>query len=226
MMTNYYVENCAVSCIKYLVKFVPEYPYAECLVDGCLFMRPAMYFHQLEEGQGDEMEGAIDNSNENIALYKGWSYPIYCLYSVFDGDYDLEKQKYKVSSKAIHDFKCEDGFAVVLDPIPLLAILKKNVRAGQQLEYDLVNYANTSPNNTLQNLLDSNGRTLFTKAPKFKHQHEFRIVLPKALFAYPKDMTEHEAHHEHLGGSLVNISDIVPVSRIITGENKYNLLAV
>lgn len=50
--------------IKYLVKFVTEEAYANDLLDGKLFMRPARYFRSLESenldhSRGDQTEGAF-----------------------------------------------------------------------------------------------------------------------------------------------------------------------
>ena len=59
------------SDIKYLIKFVSKKNYAEDLVAGKLFMRPASYYHILEQrmgaGQGDLGEAGIV---DGICIYK------------------------------------------------------------------------------------------------------------------------------------------------------------
>lgn len=55
--------------IRYLLKFVSKLEYAQMLVDGKLFMRPASYYRRLEMGQGDMGEGAVFRTPVFISIH-------------------------------------------------------------------------------------------------------------------------------------------------------------
>ena len=185
-----------------------------------------MYYHRLEKGQGDDMEGAIDNQAHDFCLFKGWSYPIFCMYSVFQHDFSSKLHNFVVSRKAISDFKCENGYAVVIPYKTFIDVLDKKADEGYHLRYGLVAYQSTPPNHILRNIVNSDGESLFTKRMDFSHQNEFRILEQKSLFSVPQELKSHESYTFQLNHSFIHEATIVPVQKLFSGENEFHIIAI
>ena len=95
--------------IKYLIKFVSQKSHADMLVAGELFMRPASYYHKLELGQGNIREAWIIPS---VQMYLNANIPMMCFYAV--DETEVINGEIAVSSRCIDDFKCKDGYAVII----------------------------------------------------------------------------------------------------------------
>ncbi len=147
--------------IRYLIKFVSEYKYAQDLQSGKLFMHPASYYHYLELGQGDLREGAISHYNR---IYKNSQFPIYCLYSVYDTDIN-DDGMIAVSESCINDFKCSNGYAVILDFKKFQSELHNLDTKGHSLCGDVVKYHIIQLEETKKFLLDDTVDNFFIKHP-------------------------------------------------------------
>ena len=95
--------------IKYLIKFVSKKDHADTLLDGKLYMNAAAYYRNLEVGQGDECEGAISH---NVKIFKNDDFYVYCMYAVQDND--LNENLILINEKTINDFKCSNGYLVLI----------------------------------------------------------------------------------------------------------------
>lgn len=169
------------SDIKYLIKFVSKKNYAEDLVAGKLFMRPASYYHILEQrmgaGQGDLGEAGIV---DGICIYKHSHVPIYCLYAVMKND--IIENEILISERCIDDFHCQDGYAVLIDYKKWEPMLSKINTEGYELDAGLVSYHKLSAEDTMALLNDNTPRNLFIKRPFFSYQKEYRIVICNQVY--------------------------------------------
>ena len=195
----------------YVIKFVSQYTHAETLVNGTLFMRPAMYYHYLEEGQGDKHEGAIDNSIDTPS-YKGWSHPIYCMYYL--DEKEIKDGKAIIPQKVISDFKCDKGYAVVIPKDQFMSLIP-NKYEGSSVYTGKVKYGISTPLSKFLSMFDSTGReSLFLKRPVFSHQKEFRVTIDKQLFDRPNSEVKEKVYNCKLNGDFKEMASIIPV-----GEN-------
>lgn len=185
--------------IKYLLKFVSQEDYAEKLVKGTFFMRPASYFHALEKGQGDISESAISHY---MCVYKHSHVPIYCMYSVMDTD--IMENKVTISERCIKDFKCADGYVVIID-FPLFEEKLKTFQSeGYEVCGGLVNYHFLTWDDTVKLMNDNTPRNVFIKHPDFAYQKEFRIVVCHEL--YKPGQPTIDAKEYHLSSDLKDIA--------------------
>lgn len=162
--------------IKYLIKFVSCEEHAQMLIDGEMFMRPASYYHHLETGQGDPSEAGV---LDGIGIYMNSNIPIFCMYCVFDND--IIDGKILISKRVIEDFKCEDGFLVLLEYEEFEKRLLTVKTNGYQLDAGRVGYAYKKFDGLADMLNDKSGKSLFIKNPYFSYQKEFRIVIAKSV---------------------------------------------
>ena len=199
--------------IRYLLKFVSKLEYAQMLVDGKLFMRPASYYRRLEMGQGDMGEGAVF---PNACIYKHSQCPIYCLYAATQNDIDLNGCIH-ISNQCIEDFGCSNGYIVAIDFEKFKSFLKAVDTHGYELDAGMVNYYQITCDDIEKLFVDQTPRNLFIKRPYFSYQHEFRVVIAHAL-SLKKDSIIYE--------SSVNLSDatrIVKVSDLRHNNKNYTL---
>ena len=160
--------------IQYLIKFVSKYEYAEDLIKGKLFMRPARYFHHLERGQGDNMEASVASG---LGLYKNMDFPLYCIYA----NYNVYNNKIVIPNKLITDFKCENGYAVIIKFSDFSEALSRCDTKGYDAVGGLVRYTSKPFVNIDYFLNDKDCTNLFYKDPYFSYQQEFRFVIYKKL---------------------------------------------
>ena len=129
----------------YLVKFVPKYEYALTLRNGFLFMRPALKYDGMEGLQGD-VEGIIGviptPEDGEIVLVKGHGYPIYCMYSVYNRD--IIDGVIHINKQAIADFKCTDGFGVIISYDAFISKIPLTL-AGSNVCFGNVKYRESIP---------------------------------------------------------------------------------
>lgn len=163
--------------IKYLLKFVNQEAHAKTLLAGQLFMRPAGYYHALEQGQGDLREAAISH---NVCIYKHAMVPIYCMYAI--SDTDINTNRILISQKCIHDFKCENGYIVIIEFSEFENKLRTLNSNGYEVDAGLVKYRILSLSDTQELLIDNTVKNLFVKHPAFSYQKEFRVIVAKQLY--------------------------------------------
>jgi hypothetical protein len=163
--------------IKYLIKFVQREEHADMLISGKLFMRPVKYYHNLELGQGDKSEAGI---LDGIAIYKDTTIPIYCLYSVEQDE--IVNGIITINKQLIDDFKCENGYLVVIKYDDFEKCLYTVETNGYELNAGKVTYAYRTMD-TLEMLInDKTGKSLFIKHPYFSRQKEYRIAVAKKVY--------------------------------------------
>lgn len=202
--------------IRYLVKFVPELQHAEALVSGILYMRPAKYYQKLEAGQGDISEAAVSH---DIQMYMNTRLPIYCMYSVFESD--IVDRKTLISKDLIRDFKCESGYAVVIDYQFFSQLLSKVKTNGYQLDAGLVNYHELAFEDTNKLIADGSAQNLFIKHPHFAYQQEYRIVIYKEVYKMHENPIESIEYY--FDCNLEQVSKIVNISKLPKSGDDYVL---
>lgn len=206
--------------IKYLIKFVSKKSYAEDLVRGKLFMRPAAYYHMLEQkkgpGQGDLGEASVV---DGLCAYKHSHVPIYCLYAVMEND--INDGNIYISERCIDDFDCQNGYAVLIDYEKLQPLLSQVKTEGYELDAGLVTYYSLTLEDMAYLLNDNTPRNLFIKRPYFSYQKEYRIVVCKQLYkSYEKPIYEKEYWFEN---PIDVCAKIIPISSLIRIEDNYVL---
>lgn len=162
--------------IKYVIKFVSEKDYADTLMDGILYMNHAGSYREKEEGQGDFVECALSLETD---IAKGLNYPIYCMYAV--EEIDIINDTVHIDKKVIDDFKCANGYAVVIKFSDFEQLLKSCDTTGYAMTGGLVKYGTLSNDDIKYFFKDKLCSNLFVKRPCFRHQHEYRIVIYKDI---------------------------------------------
>lgn len=163
--------------IKYLLKFVTKINYAELLLNGELYMRPACYYHALEMGQGDIAEAGISH---DLCIYKHSRVPIFCTYAVEEEE--ITGDSFTVSERCIKDFKCENGYVVIIDFQKFESALPTLISDGYEVDAGLVTYHKLTYEDTGKLIADDTPKNLFIKHPFFSYQKEFRIVVCRELY--------------------------------------------
>lgn len=202
--------------IKYLIKFVGCEEHAQMLIDGEMFMRPASYYHHLETGQGDPSEAGV---LDGIGIYMNSNIPIFCMYCVFDND--IIDGKILISKRVIEDFKCEDGFLVLLEYEEFEKRLSTVKTNGYQLDAGRVGYAYKKFDGLADMLNDKSGKSLFIKNPYFSYQKEFRIVIAKQVDIidnHPSDSVTYSFET-----SLKDLAKIIKISDLVFDGDNYIL---
>lgn len=180
--------------IKYLLKFVSEQVHAEALLNGKLFMRPACYYHKIEMGQGDIYEAALSHE---MCIYKHSRVPIFCTYAV-DGK-EIIDGSFTVSERCIADFKCENGYVVILDFQKFEQALSTLLSGGYEVDGGLVNYHKLTFEDMGELIGDNTPKNLFVKHPYFFYQKEFRIVVCREVYTLenrPVDSIVYQFPHD------------------------------
>ncbi len=181
------------------------------LINGEFFMRPASYYHHLENGQGDQAEGALIHS---VAIYKNTQYAIYCLYAVDNKDIDADGSIY-IPKKCIEDFHCENGFGVIIDYEKFEKLLPLIQTEGYQLWAGRVCYRKLIYED-MPDMMDMESLdNLFTKRPYFAYQREYRIVIPKNV-PEEKDSVYYKSEF-----TLDSIANIVSISSLNECNGKF-----
>lgn len=203
--------------IKYLIKFTSAREHAESLLGGKLFMRPASYYCKLEEqGQGDLREAAIV---EGYGIYKHFALPIYCMYSVEESS--IKSGSVTIDEKCIKDFKCENGFMVLLDFKMFEQMLKKVDTKDYALIAGKVNYHKLTIEDSINLLVDDSPKNLFIKHPYFHYQNEYRIVIGKQLYKPGEPEVEHIIYS--FPSSFNKFAHIIPISDLSRKDGNYVL---
>lgn len=162
---------------RYLIKFVSKLEYAEDLRHGKLFMRPAEYYHHLERGQGDEAEAAICHF---AAIYKNVRWAIYCMYTPRGADLHTDGSIH-ISKRVIDDFKCAQGYAVILDRDKFESLLPLVDTGGYQLSAGEIGYRAFTMEDTSRLLTTDSDDNIAVKRPYFHYQKEYRVVIAKSV---------------------------------------------
>ena len=178
--------------IKYLLKLVKRKKYADQLLHGTLYMRPADYYHKEENGkigQNDIREAAVSSK---IQVYKHGHCPIYCMTAIKEDD--IVNGQYIVSEKCIRDFDCENGYIVILKFDVFAERLKTLLSEGYCVCGNLVNYHVITWDEMVELMGDNSPKNLFIKPPYFSYQNEFRIVVCKELYKINEPMIDHKEY--------------------------------
>ncbi len=199
--------------IRYLIKFVSKFEHAEMLQNGLFFMRPMSYYHYLEQGQGDQCEGAVSHS---IAMYKNTQWGIYCFYSVDDSEIS-DDGSICFSKRCIDDFKCQNGYAVVIDYEKFEEILYQIDTQGYQLTAGKVSYRYITFEELADILKKESLENVFIKRPVFSYQKEYRFVTTQNI-PNDEDSMIYKAKTD-----LKKISTIVDISTIKQENENYVL---
>lgn len=203
--------------IKYLLKFVPKRSYADDLINGTLYTRPAAYYHALETGQGDMGEAALSHE---ICMYKHSTVPIYCMYAILGSD--ITNGKVHISRRCINDFECENGYIVKIDYSSFESRLRTVNSGGYQVSAGLVNYHTLTQEDTTFLLTDNTERNLFVERSGFYYQKEFRVVICKQVY----QINEHpiDEIRYHFSPSLQGVAQVIAVSSLQQEADDYILL--
>lgn len=90
--------------IVYLLKFASKEAYINDLMDGCLYMNAAGYYHGLPGEQGDPLEASLAYG---MGIYANWLLPIYCMFVVRESD--IVEDTVVITRRMIDKFRCTDG---------------------------------------------------------------------------------------------------------------------
>lgn len=191
---------------KYIIKFVSKKVYAEELVNGELYMRPARYYHNIEQGRGDIAEAAVF---PGICSYYQMDYPIYCFYSVFPDD--IQNNQILIPNKCINDFECLNGYCVLIDFDEFEKYIfseDKAINTDKQVEIGVVRYGNPDKGLIERVMKNETIEHLFLKRPFFRYQREFRI----AIWEYVSKDIDYKEYFFKTNlksiSELLNISDL------------------
>lgn len=190
---------------KYLIKFTSKKEYAEDLLAGKLFMRPARYYHDLPLGQGDEREGWLVSFAK---IYFNINHPIYCMYCA--QDCDIRDQKIYVDKRCIEDFHCEDGYAVIFPYDAFERVLPTLLVGNYYLNGGLVTYGQPDEKCLPELVNASKPVNLLIKHPRFSYQKEYRLVTGEVLESdpVPTDFKEYFFPHSLAGiGRIVSVAN-------------------
>ena len=201
--------------IKFLLKFVREEGHAKALLDGQLFMRPACYYRTLEQGQGDLREAAISH---DVCVYKHSTMPIYCMYAVEEDE--INNNCILISAKCIHDFKCEHGYAAIIEYPEFENKLKTLNSNGYEVDAGPVSYHRLSLSDTKELLTDNTVKNLFVKHPVFSYQKEFRVVVAKQLSQQEESQTNCIIYHFSSALSP-DKAQVIPISCLEKANDYY-----
>lgn len=163
--------------IQYLIKFVSKKEHADILYHGDLFMHSAEYYHQFEEqGQGDKGEASIF---PGVCMYRGGEYPIYCMTAINSDN--ISDGNILINKRIIKDFKCDDGFLVLIDFKSFLSRLKFLETNNNPYHHQPIVYGTPSFELSAKWLCENSLDNLFVKHPFFSYQQEYRIIVFEPL---------------------------------------------
>lgn len=199
--------------IRYLIKFVDKFDYAKMLQNGQFFMRPLSYYRFLEIGQGDSYEGAVSHS---IAMFKNAQWPICCFYSVDVSDI-LNDGSVCIPKRCLDDFKCFNGYAVVIDYEKFEKLLSSIDTKGFQLSAGKVVYRYIEFEELVDMMKADAMDNVFIKRPDFAYQKEYRIVITKNV---PED---NDSVVYKMKSNIKSLSNIIPISTL-KADNNGNLI--
>ncbi len=211
--------------IKYLIKYIPELEYAEALLSkGELFMRSADHFRRLEIQDKDVVSGDVREGIVFDSVFVGLSYPIYCMYSVFEENViDIDDIKHvMINTEFVEKFiNPQKGFIVISEYVSFSSKLHPENFNGYKVKYGLVTYGAASKELNAAILREGNGDSLFIKGSNYEYQNEFRVLLFKNLDkkttiddkSNETIMLGYKEHIEHLG-SLKEFSKIYDTANI------------
>lgn len=197
--------------IQYLLKFVARKEYAEMLLDGYFFMRPAEYYHRGEVsklGQNDIMEAAVSHQ---LRIYKHGRCPIFCMSMIQDTD--IEQGKVTISEQCIEDFHCEDGYLVIINFEEFEKKLHTLYSEGYCVCGGPVNYRNITLEEMCKLMGDNSPKNLFIKHPLLAYQREFRIVVCKELYKINEPAIDEKVYC--IPSNLRSIASYVKISSLI-----------
>lgn len=209
------------SDIQYLVKFVSERDHADALCCGNLYMHSAEYYHQLERhGQGDIGEASIF---PGICMYRGEKYPIYCMTAIKAKD--IIEGNILVSTRMVKDFRCQNGFLVLINFKSFLHHLE-SIETNAPYYHHSVVYGTPSLELSKKWLCENSLDNLFVKDPGYSYQQEYRIVvlepLPPRMEKEIHDGIEMDVSYYdtsriyRIPNGLLNISKIYQVNTLPT----------
>ena len=165
-------ENDMKDEILYLVKFVKKNEHALDLYDGKIYMRTANYYkYHLNSEARDNYEGNVSHSH---MISKGTNHYIFSTFAITKR---MVEENYKISYELIKHFGCENGYAVIIDFDKFSNKLKNSSNKVYNLIGSLISYKSIQSFEHFQQLLEGEHfESLRIKHPKFKDEHEYRLI--------------------------------------------------
>lgn len=203
--------------IVYLLKFAPKEAYIDDLLDGCLYMNAAGYYHRLPGEQGDPLEASIAYG---MGVYVNWLLPIYCMFTVRESD--IVNNTVAITRRMIDEFRCADGWIGIVRYSCFEGLLNRKIGTENGISlHSPVSYGAPGQRVT-DKAFHGTPYNLIIKTPKYAYQREYRIIGSRPVEWHlkpdennPGRKTEEYGHAElDLGSSLTDFSWKVPTSSL------------
>lgn len=128
-------------------------------------------------------------------------------------EHDIYNGATVISAKCIQDFKCKDGYIVVVGFDEFEGKLKSLNSNGYEVDAGLVDYHYLAHSDTKKLLTENSVRNLFVKHPTFSYQKEFRIAVTKQLYKPGEPPVDSITYHFPHGLSP-DKAQMIPVSHL------------
>lgn len=157
--------------IVYLLQFAPQEAYINDLMDGCLYMNAAGYYHGLPGEQGDPLEASLAYG---MGIYANWLLPICCMFVVRESD--IVEDTVVITRRMIDKFRCTDGQIGIVRYGCFERLLIRKIDSGNGISlHSPVFYGAPAPSVT-DEAFQGIPYNLVIKAPKYAYQREYRII--------------------------------------------------
>lgn len=149
--------------IVYLLKFAPQEAYIDDLMDGCLYMNAAGYYHGLPGEQGDPLEASLAYG---MGIYAHWLLPIYCMFTVRESD--IVDNTVVITRRMIDEFRCAEGWIGIVRYGCFERLLNRKIDSGNGISlHSPVFYGAPAPSVT-DEAFQGVPYNLVIKAPKIR----------------------------------------------------------
>lgn len=157
--------------IAYLLKFAPKEAYIDDLINGCLYMNAAGYYHGLPGEQGDPLEASVA---PGACLYRYTSLPIYCMYTVREND--IVDNAVKIPIRMIQEFGCADGWIGIVQYDSFAPLTDRHIAEdGSIYAHGPISHGVPGPK-LIREIFEGIPHNLVIKTPKYAYQREYRII--------------------------------------------------
>lgn len=109
----------------------------------------------------------------------GGDYPIYCMTAIKSDN--IADSNILINKRIIKDFKCDDGFLVLIDFKSFLSCLKFLETNNNPYHHQPIVYGTPSFELSAKWLCENSLDNLFVKHPFFSYQQEYRIIVFEPL---------------------------------------------
>lgn len=117
-------------------------------------------------------------------MYRGGEYPIYCMTAIKSDN--ISDGNILINKRIIKDFKCENGFLVLIDFKSFLCRLKFLETNNNPYHHQPIVYGTPTFEVSTKWLCENSLDNLFVKHPFFSYQQEYRIIVLEKLKARKK----------------------------------------